>query len=84
MMRDLEQLVSQAQGLAGDHPCATFGHEWEPIGGRACPHAHPDSSFSQTVFVCSRCGDIDYGAPGGPGYAECRDECREEDCRRPT
>lgn len=75
-MSTLEQLISQAQGLANDHPCKSFGHNWKGIGGRKCPNSHETASCSQTVFECARCGDIDYGEKGGPGWLE------SEDCAR--
>ena len=72
--KTLRQLVTEAQALAGSHPCVIFGHVWEFQGGRACDYCE---NGSQSVFQCARCGDWDYGEPGGPGYEECKKECRE-------
>lgn len=60
-------------------PCHEIGHDWKSIGGRGCPkHA---SHCSQTVYVCSRCKETDYGYFGGPAHKECFTECTytEED-----
>jgi hypothetical protein len=62
--------------LAGDNgPCGAFGHDWQSIGGRSCPKELTDGC-SQPAFECARCGEIDYGDPGGPGHANCRDQCK--------
>lgn len=42
---------------------------WEMDGGRPCPLGYEDCS--QPVYRCMRCGDYDYGEPGGPAYEEC-------------
>ena len=52
--------------------CQAKGHTWKSEGGRACPR--DVSGCSQTVYQCSRCGEQDYGYPGGPAHAECA-EC---------
>lgn len=70
-LRALEQLVTEARGLAGDHPCQSFGHEWAEDGGRRCPRGGPDDCC-QAVYVCERCGQHDYGEQGGPGWNDCR------------
>lgn len=78
MTRALEALIAEARGLANDHPCATSGHVWEWSGGRACPN-RDDLEWvecSMSVFVCVRCGSVDYGERGGPGDRECRNHCR--------
>lgn len=67
----LEHLISEARGLAGDHPCVSFGHVWQCDAGRGCPLGWPDCS--QSVYFCARCGVYDYGEQGGPAYDECND-----------
>lgn len=64
----LTELCAQAAALAsGD--CRDIGHAWDSDGGRACPKGR--TGCSQTVYVCLRCDETDYGDPGGPGYADC-------------
>ncbi len=68
----LQQLIGQAMSLAGDHPCAVLGHDWKSYGGRACPrNSDGGGRCSQTAYRCARCGEEDYGDPGGPAYREC-------------
>jgi hypothetical protein len=70
-------LIAEARGLANDHPCVR-AHVWESVGGRGCPHRDTErecGNASQTVYQCARCGDYDYGEPGGPAYAECEKGC---------
>jgi len=69
----LSQLVAQARI---EHPCS-HGHDWQSEGGRSCPN-DPDCGGSQTVYRCARCGDHDYGEPGGPGHADCLNFCRHD------
>lgn len=69
----LSHLLAEAASLAGGNLC-TSGHQWECIGGRPCPKGQSDCS--QSVMQCSRCGQYDYGEPGGPGYIECRLDCK--------
>ena len=72
----LLDLVTEAQALAGERQCAVLGHDWVTIGGRACPHACPEGyRRSQPVYHCRRCGEYDYGHPGGPGYEDCVRYC---------
>jgi hypothetical protein len=75
----LQHLIAEARGLANDHPCTTTGHLWQSDGGRECPR----SCFraSQAVYRCARCGEFDYGEPGGPGYRDCfeRGPCDVQD-----
>ena len=63
----LQQVLAEALALGGGNMCAS-GHDWLSAGGRACPYG---CNSSQTVYECLRCGEIDYGAPWGPGHAEC-------------
>lgn len=72
---NLANLIAEARGLANDHPCARE-HAWESIGGRACYREECDGVRSQTVYQCARCGEYDYGYPGGPAHAECAGGCR--------
>lgn len=63
----LQHLVAEAVVLGGGDLCAAE-HDWKPEGGRECPRG---GRCSQTVYRCARCGDYDYGKPGGPAHAEC-------------
>lgn len=74
-MLNIVRLVEQARVLAGDESvsCAAVGHDWQSEGGRSCPKGL--YNCSQTVYVCARCGDTDYGAKGGPAHRECFTEC---------
>lgn len=78
MAETLRNLITQASSLAGDNLCAT-DHDWHSNGGRPCPHDFVDSlgyeCTGQTVYQCSRCGEYDYGDPGGPAFNEC-DNCQ--------
>lgn len=67
-MRPITYLIAEAAALAGGNLCAS-GHDWIMNGGRACPHEC--SYASQPVFQCQRCGEFDYGEPGGPGHEHC-------------
>lgn len=84
LMSTLRQLASQAAALAGDDTCA-LGHDWETDGGRACPYDYTDEIHGdctgQAVYVCARCGDTDYGDPGGPAFNEC-DFCAKAEKER--
>lgn len=76
MTEALLHLVAEARALANDHPCTTQGHDWVTDGGRTCPHSDDGESTwgcggSQAVYRCVRCGEYDYGEPGGPGHADC-------------
>lgn len=81
--RSLTELVVEAQAIAGAHPCNVLGHMWQTVGGRACPYSQdehgtcPDGETerSQPVYRCARCGEHDYGEPGGPGHADCLHYC---------
>lgn len=75
MTRALELLVSEARSLANDGPCAG-GHAWEMVGGRHCEHEECVDAQSQPVFECVKCGQFDYGEPGGPGHAFCATQCQ--------
>ncbi len=69
---DLRHLVAEAVALAGGNLCS-IAHEWDMDGGRACPHGE---RCSQPVYRCTRCGEFDYGNPGGPAYLECANTCQ--------
>lgn len=75
--------------------CAKKGHDWEAVGGRACPVTGDKSGYgspympqfcTQAAYVCQRCGLEDYGEAGGPGHTECMRICgmrgREPDPQR--
>lgn len=64
----LTHLVAEAVVLGGGDLCAA-GHNWQSVGGRYCERC--EGRGSQTVYRCARCGEWDYGEPGGPAHAEC-------------
>jgi hypothetical protein len=67
----LQHLVTEATHLGGAvHPCKAWGHDWRMNGGRQCPR-NQHARCSQAVYECARCGDCDYGDPGGPGHRDC-------------
>ncbi|CAN7474154.1 hypothetical protein LJR175_003184 [Variovorax sp. LjRoot175] len=71
----LDALISDARAIAGnDDGRMHKGWLWKFAGGRACPIGWEDCS--QAVFRCARSDDWDYGEPGGPGEADCRENCR--------
>ena len=72
----LGRLIVEARGLAGDNACAS-GHFWQSEGGRRCPRFESQANCSQTVYVCARCGQYDFGETGGPAHIECFQECQE-------
>jgi hypothetical protein len=72
---DLQGLIAEAVALGGGNLCVVE-HDWASEGGRTCPRAGTENAClngSQTVYRCRRCGTWDYGAPGGPGHADCAD-----------
>lgn len=75
----LKHILAEAVALGGGNLCAA-GHDWQSIGGRYCERC--DGRASQPVFQCARCGQYDYGEPGGPGYAHCDPDvpCRASTC----
>lgn len=64
----LQHLIAEAVALGGGNLCAS-GHDWMTEGGRAC--TRDECTASQAVYRCARCGEYDYGYPGGPGHADC-------------
>lgn len=72
----LKHLIAEAVALAGGNLCAS-GHEWESEGGRGCPK-YENAGCSQTVYVCTRCGEYDYGDKGGPSHHECFAKCHRD------
>lgn len=79
---ELRALVAEAVRLGGGDLCAA-GHQWVTEGGRECPHADtPEEcvNASQPVFRCARCGQWDYGEPGGPGAEACARPCGTRLC----
>ena len=81
-LKDLGALIREAVALGGGDLCAS-GHDWQSEGGRPCPNADTDEhciSASQPVFRCARCGEWDYGEPGGPGAAACARPCSTRYC----
>jgi len=75
-MNHLSQLITEAEILGGKNSCE-LGHDWVSIGGRECPKGWGEIGIgcSQTVYCCERCGETDYGYPGGPAYEECETFC---------
>lgn len=71
---NLKFLIAEAAALGGADLCAA-GHALVSIGGRHCPHDFTDNC-SQPVFECARCGAVDYGDKGGPGYKSCEASCK--------
>lgn len=70
----LARVIAEAVVLAGgEHQCATLGHNWKSIGGRACPFYKDGCGLaSQAVHECASCGDVDYGERAGePGFDFC-------------
>lgn len=75
----LEELIRQASTELGSDACREGKHQWQSVGGRACPHPEciGEGFCSQAVYQCSVCGEWDYGARGGPGHDDCLD-CRHK------
>jgi hypothetical protein len=70
----LDALISDARAIAGnDDGRMHKGRLWKFAGGRSCPIGWDDCS--QAVFRCAKTDDWDYGEPGGPGAADCRENC---------
>lgn len=76
-MNQLAKLIKEAKAF-GSAACDMGRHEWESEGGRACPK-ETGLDCSQAVYVCSQCGEVDYGDVGGPGWKQCFVFCRKED-----
>ena len=71
--RNLDALVGRVR-------CLLRGaHDWQPVGGRQCPHG--ETACSLTVYQCARCGAWDYGEAGGPAHAECEQCSTANDLR---
>lgn len=69
----LEQLIDGARQLAGEEGRLHKGRIWHFEGGRRCPIDW--DGCSQAVYVDLASGEYDYGQPGGPGHADCRENC---------
>jgi hypothetical protein len=71
----LQRLIEQAATELGSAACLNGRHQWQSIGGRACPHPEDigQGFCGQAVYVCQTCGETDYGERGGPGHADCMD-----------
>jgi len=65
----LSHLVAEAAALAGGNLCAA-GHDWKAEGSRSC-YCTSTTGDGMPVFRCARCGEYDYGEPGGPGDEHC-------------
>jgi len=66
----LQRLLNEDRKEPDLFLCIVKGHQWRAIGGRPCPR-NPDANFSQLVYVCSICEEVDYGEKGGPGWNDC-------------
>jgi hypothetical protein len=77
---DLDQLIGQAQALAGFPRCRRGEHLWTMTGGRRCPRVPEaaDINCSQVVYECAACGEVDYGYRGGPAHRDCFIHCPNE------
>ena len=73
MTPTLNDLITGAVQLAGGDSLAHDGRLWHMEGGRACPIGWEDCS--QPVYVDLKTGAYDYGQPGGPGHADCKQNC---------
>jgi hypothetical protein len=67
----LQDLIEAARIEAEPQDCCRDGHDWQTDGGRTCPKGDHNMR-SQPVYKCARCGDYDYGEPGGPAHADCK------------
>ena len=72
-MLTLARLIREAETFGSD-ACAAGIHQFEADGGRACPKSATDRC-SQAVYVCSVCGEYDYGDRGGPAWIDCFERC---------
>jgi hypothetical protein len=73
-MQTLDNLITAAAQLAGGEVLSHGLRMWESEGGRPCPLGW--YGCSQAVYVDLKTGEYDYGAPGGPGHADCMRTCR--------
>lgn len=68
----LQALIHSASTELASAACSEGRHQWQSEGGRGCPHDDGDNDHcGQAVYVCSTCGETDYGQRGGPGHADC-------------
>lgn len=72
-LASLEHLIDGARQLAGEEGRLHNGRVWHFEGGRSCPIGW--HRCSQAVYVDLASGEYDYGAPGGPGHADCLENC---------
>ncbi len=81
-MSDLAQRLEAAQAEVArlqremkQATCAELGrHDWQHLGGAWC--GCDDGSCSVPVYLCSRCGDSDYGH--NEEAADIRRRCLDE------
>lgn len=78
MIASLQSLIKEASMELGSDACKVGKHQWEPDGGRACPH-DLSNECSQAVYRCAVCGQYDYGENGGPGSRDCANFCKHKD-----
>ena len=73
-MKALDDLITAAVQLAGTDAVSNGARLWQCEGGRRCPLDW--DHCSQPVYVDLVTGEHDYGQPGGPGHADCVDNCK--------
>lgn len=73
----LREAIRDASTQLGSDAFRDGKHQWESIGGRACPY-NRSGHCSQAVYSCSVCGVYDYGQRGWPGHADCENLCKEK------
>ncbi len=74
MQLTLQQLIARAMV---EHPCSQ-GHDWQSDAARGCrayENGVEGCQGSQAAYRCTRCGEWDYGEPGGPGHEDCQRYC---------
>lgn len=59
-LEDAEASVARLKLKIKQGPCIEVGHSWSSTGGKNAG-CHPDCSCSVPVYVCTKCGDSDYG-----------------------
>jgi hypothetical protein len=72
----LTDLIQSSRIFGAADDCMRGRHTWEAEGGRGCPQER--EGCSQAVYRCTVCGGYDYGEPGGPGAADCRQFCGDD------
>lgn len=80
-MNTLEEQLAEAEATANRlrreiaaGPCQEHGHDWQHHGGANAGCA-TDCACSVPVYVCSKCGDCDYGE--NPEAIQVRADCAD-------